>query len=200
MIGQRFGRLIILEYLRKNGKKHVKCKCQCGTVKTFSLHNVRNGNTQSCGCLRRESIAKALTTHGMCNTSEYKTWTGILARCTNRNRKAYPHYGGRGITVCEEWHRSFEAFLNDMGMKPFESAQIDRIDNNKGYYPQNCRWTTPKRNSNNRRNNRLLTFNGMTKTMAEWVEYTGMPYSTIETRRRRGWSAERILTDIALKG
>ena len=91
--------------------------------------------------------------HGMYNTFEYKVWHAMIQRSTNINHKQYSNYGGRGITVCKKWLNSFTAFYNDMGKKPFPKAQIDRIDNDKGYYKDNCRWVSNTENQHNKRNN-----------------------------------------------
>lgn len=110
---------------------------------------------------------------------------------------AYPNYGGRGIAVCERWLNSPQAFLDDMGMKPTPKHEIDRIDNDGNYEPGNCRWATRKENDRNRRNNRLLTLNGETLTLAEWAEHSGVPDDTLRHRLGVGWSVERaILTPV----
>ena len=140
---QRFGKLIALEYSHtEKGKSSTWiCRCDCGRISKVELSSLRSGNTQSCGCLRLERIAKSNSTHGKSKTSEYYAWDNMIQRCVNPNNPEYKNYGGRGISVCEEWRNSFELFLQDMGLKPKEKFSLDRIDNDKGYYKENCRWT-----------------------------------------------------------
>jgi hypothetical protein len=142
-IGTKFGRLeVISESFKMENKdgweNAVKVKCECGVIKSiFKERLTASKGTRSCGCLIRESIN---TTHKQTGTKTYITWIGLLGRCENKNNAKYKNYGGRGITVCERWHK-FENFYKDMGEKP-EGLQIDRIDVNKGYYKDNCRWVT----------------------------------------------------------
>jgi hypothetical protein len=117
----------------------------------------------------------------------------MRTRCTNPNVPNYKDYGGRGIAVCERW-RSFEAFLADMGPRPGLGYSIERINNDGDYEPGNCRWADRAQQSNNRRNNRLLTWNGETKTLAEWSRTTGLDYAALLARLNRGWSVERALS------
>lgn len=121
----------------------------------------------------------------------YRTWSGMIQRCKNPNEPAFNRYGGRGITVCDDW-LNFEGFLADMGERP-KGKSLDRIDNNGGYCPENCRWATRKEQSNNTRTNRRITYKGKTKTLAEWSRCTGIKPSTLRTRLWRGWSIRRAL-------
>ena len=116
----------------------------------------------------------------------------MIARCYNPNNAAYNRYGGRGITVCKRW-RKFENFLADMGNRPSSKYSIDRIDNSGNYTRENCKWSTMKEQCRNRRNNRLLTLNGETHCVAEWVDIVGIRSDTIRARLKRGWSVERAL-------
>ncbi len=122
----------------------------------------------------------------------YKVWSSIIQRCTNPRNAKYQDYGGRGITVCERW-RDFDHFYKDVGPKPFQGAQIDRIDNDKGYLPGNVRWATRQENQRNRRANHTLTCKGVTRCIQEWSEVTGIKPNTILTRIRRGWRPEQAL-------
>lgn len=122
-------------------------------------------------------------------TAEYRAWQCMITRCENSNSINYAEYGGSGITVCERWRNSFAAFLEDMGLKPGPEYTLDRYPNPAGNYePGNCRWATPKQQARNRRTNLLLTYNGQTKTLAEWAERTGFRGGTIKRRLERGWS------------
>jgi len=122
----------------------------------------------------------------------YKVWSSMIQRCTNHRNAKYPEYGGRGISVCDRW-MDFDLFYLDMGDKPFPDAQLDRINNDKGYEPGNVRWVSRKENQRNRRANHQLTFNGATKCLVEWEEETGIKANTILTRIRRGWTAGESL-------
>lgn len=137
-VGDKFGRLEVLEDLGAiNKNTRFRCRCKCGNIKTIIGCNLRSGHTISCGCLRVETI----TTHGMARTPSYIIWVAMIQRCTNPDNISYKNYGGRGITVCEEWRNSFEAFFKDMGQKP-DGLSIDRIKNELGYFKENCRWAT----------------------------------------------------------
>ena len=124
-------------------------------------------------------------------TTTYKSWAQMLGRCRNINNHNYSYYGGRGIIVCERW-LSFDNFLTDMGER-LKGTSIDRIDNNKGYFKANCRWTTHKEQCRNRTSNRVFTYQGQTKILIEWVEYYGKDYGLVTRRMRRGWTIGEAL-------
>ena len=151
MTGKRFGRLVVLREAGRDNDRNVlwKCLCDCGNIKVVSGRHLRTDNTKSCGCLHIELLTQSNTTHGMTGTPEYIIWAGMIKRCTNKNSEAYRYYGGRGIKVCDRW-LSFENFYKDMGDRP-EGLSIDRKDNDKGYYLENCRWATPVEQASNRR-------------------------------------------------
>jgi hypothetical protein len=130
----------------------------------------------------------------------YSIWCGMKNRCYNRNEPTYPYYGGRGITVCEDWRLSFAFFWADMGPRPSPRHSLDRIDNDGPYSPDNCRWATRSEQSGNRRNNITLTHNGETTFAKEWARRVGLSYETLLHRLDRGWSAERALTTPARAG
>jgi hypothetical protein len=117
----------------------------------------------------------------------------MIQRCTNPRQKCYYLYGDRGIKVCEQW-RKFENFLQDMGEPPTDKHQIDRIDNDGDYCPQNCRWVTPKQNGQNKRNNHILTWNGMSKCISQWADELNIPSATLRMRILREWSIDKVLT------
>jgi hypothetical protein len=125
---------------------------------------------------------------------EYAIWNNLIARCTNPNNSRYARYGGRGIVVCERWAADFVNFLADMGRRPSPAHSIDRIDNDCGYGPDNCRWATRKEQCRNRSSSRFLEFRGEAKTSAEWAEDLGIGQSTLHFRLKQGWSVERALT------
>jgi hypothetical protein len=193
LTGDRFGRLEVIEKSPKvgNGKKkraYWLCQCDCGKKHTVRSDGLTSGDTTSCGCYSREQS----TTHGMRNTLVYRKWIALNSRCNNPKNASYSDYGERGITVCDRWSK-FENFLEDMGLPPSAKHQIDRVDNEGNYEPSNCRWATPKQNSNNKRNNVVITHNGLTMTMREWSEYAGIGYSTFQYRLSVGWSMVKAL-------
>ena len=156
-LGQRFGRLWVIAMARMGDHAACICLCDCGREKTIRWSSLKIGFTRSCGCLASEGVAKRNFRHGDCTkgvSREWTVWHMIHQRCENTNNKAYRWYGGRGITVCERWN-TFENFLSDMGRRPGPKMQIDRIDNDGNYTAGNCKWSTPKENSNNRRPHNL---------------------------------------------
>lgn len=194
MIGKVFGRLTPILECGKNssGQYRYLCVCDCGESKVITGSLMLQGKVLSCGCLRREMISAKNTKHNGCGTVMYKTWTGMKTRCTNPNSKAYANYGGRGIAFDPAW-ADFAAFVSDMGERP-DGCTLERIDNDKGYSKDNCKWATTAEQSRNTRQNVNLTFNGKTQCMTDWANELFIPYPTIQDRVRRGWSVEKILT------
>lgn len=182
--GDVFGRLTVLGRApSRNGRTFWHCKCECGNECEVSGQEMARTNrpgAKSCGCLRKELHKERVTTHGMSHSSEFSIWGNILDRCRNPNSHSYANYGGRGITICKEWEK-FETFYADMGPRP-SGHSLDRIDNDKGYSKENCRWATAKEQNNNRRSNVNLTIGDETKTIAGWSEATGVNVNTIQKR------------------
>lgn len=193
MIGTKRGRLTVCRVERGIGKPRLLCKCDCGRDVSIIASHVRTGHTQSCGCLHAELLVSRGITHGESYSPEYVVWTGIKQRCFNSADETFKRYGARGIALCPRWH-DFATFLSDMGRRPSVNHSIERIDNNGDYEPSNCRWATDKEQSNNRRNNRYVTYNGLTMTLAQWSERTGIKQHTIRARLERGWSEDNALT------
>lgn len=135
-----------------------------------------------------------MKTHGLTYTPEYSAWCKMKFRCKNKKFKQHKDYGARGIKVCRQWESSFQSFLRDMGKKPFPSAQLDRIDNNSGYSPRNCRWTDSKTQQRNRRSNRLITIGFQTKPMSAWADESGIRLGTIWWRIEAGWAPDEAVS------
>lgn len=187
LTGQRFGRLTVLkradDLIQPSGQHKTQwlCKCDCGNVLTVQGNNLKNGHTKSCGCYLTDNPSHAK--HNKCSTRLYKCWKHIKQRCYDKKAKGYADYGGREITVCDEWLHDFQAFYDwamTNGYK--DDLTIDRIDNNKGYSPDNCRWATKKEQANNKRNNHLITYNGKTQTLAQWADELHTNYKKLYSR------------------
>lgn len=204
--GRRSGRLSVLRMSRKEKVYETGtttriwwlCRCDCGVEVELTGSNLRNGQ-QSCGCAKSELCADANIKHGQSRkmtgsvTPEYRTWCKIKERCHNQSDHAFPDYGGRGIVVCSEWLHDFERFRADMGTKPTSDHQIERIDNDGPYSLENCKWATRVEQANNKRNNVFLTYEGESRTIAEWARVLGVKRGTIAARVDRGWGADRVI-------
>lgn len=197
MIGVRVGRLEVISRAKNTSQNKAQwlCKCDCGNEIVVSRRHLIDSSTLSCGCYAKEIASQCHTKHGMKGTRLYRIWAGMKDRCLNHKSKYWHMYGGRGIDVCDEWKNSFESFMYwSMSNGYKDDLTIDRIENDKGYYPSNCRWATYKEQENNRRNNRLIQFGGETHTISEWEEITGIDSCLISQRLYYGWSIERALT------
>jgi hypothetical protein len=198
MVGQRFGRLVVVAYAGRVSatcrSSLWRCLCDCGGEKVTVRQSLMNGRTRSCGCYASEkatALGKTMATHGMSKTRIYGVWQGMRQRCNDPKDPSYGNYGGRGIAVCDRWS-SFENFLADMGARP-AGGTLERKDVNGPYSPDNCCWATVKEQANNRRTNRVLTLDGESMTIAQWAQRLGLPESRLYARLYRGWSAERVL-------
>ena len=196
LTGRRFGRLVVIgrapNHICPGGSYAIawNCVCDCGNHVVVLANSLRNGNNKSCGCYRKEYRIK----HNMRNTRLYNIWANMRQRCNNTHNRQYADYGGRGITICDEW-AEFETFYEwAMASSYNDSLSIDRIDNNGGYSPDNCRWASNATQSNNRRSCVNITYRGETKTLAQWAKALGMSDSALRTRLRKGWSLEKALT------
>ena len=196
LLGERFGRLLVLRYVgvNKHRQRMWQCLCDCGTVAVVRGLTLRSGSTASCGCYRRICAV----THGRSRngTPEYRIWAAMLGRCKSDGHR---NYGGRGIRVCKRWE-SFENFYADMGPRPSPKHSLDRENNDGDYTPENCRWATKKEQDRNRRTNRLITYGGETKPLVSWAEKIGIHPAALSWRLDHGWELEDVMTTPSRKG
>lgn len=181
LIGQRFNRLLVVEKIGTiNQKVMWKCKCDCGNFVNVHTSNLRSNRVKSCGCYKLDKLVKRSTKHNQRHTRLYEVWKSLKQRCLNSNSNAYKNYGGRGITICEEWKNDFQLFY-DWSMKNGykKGLTIDRINNNDSYKPNNCRWVTRQAQANNTRTNRYIEYNGIIHTISEWSRILNISYSKL---------------------
>ena len=188
--GQKFGRLTAIEKTnKKNSKGYLwYCKCDCGNICYTNSYRLRSGHTKSCGCITKK--------HGFFGTRIYKIWDSMKQRCYNPKCDAYMNYGGRGITICDEWKNDFMSFCNwSMNNGYSDNLTIDRIDVNGNYEPSNCRWADDIIQHNNTRKNPHFEYKGEIHTIPEWSRITGLNINTIKERIfKYHWSIEDSLT------
>lgn len=190
-IGQRFGSWTVEEKL--DYKQKYKCRCDCGRTRNIRVYDLTKSKTTAC---RSCSLSATKRTHGMVNTSEYNSWSHMIQRTTNPKNKDYKNYGGRGITVCDLWRDSFEAFYMMMGPKPSPDYTIERVDYNKGYEPGNCTWASREDQTRNKRDNIHVELFGDRLTVSQWGrdERTPVDAQTIYKRIARGWDPVEAVT------
>lgn len=191
LVGQNFGRLTVIRFHHSDEKnRYWECKCSCGNTILCTTGRLRSGNTRSCGCLRKETSIK----NGIKNVKydgeakgKYKRllriYYAMLHRCYNKNDSCYHHYGGRGISVCDEWKNDYFTFKKwalDNGYN--DNLTIDRLDHNGNYEPNNCKWATWTEQQNNKSNNKYLTYKGETKTLAQWCRELNLNYARTKAR------------------
>jgi hypothetical protein len=170
----------------------VRCKCVCGNEVIVRKPHFINNHTKSCGCLNKEKTSQLNKTHGLSKSSTYKSWTAMIQRCINKNFTNFDNYGGRGIKVCDRWLK-FDNFLLDMGIKPNKDYQIDRIDNNKNYEINNCKWSSRIENCNNKNNNVKYNYKGQLLSVTEISRQSGITRSRISNwKNRSNYSVEKI--------
>lgn len=200
--GKRFGRLTAIEFTGKRTKPSGNAiwlfQCDCGnlTERPIPPSKIKN---PSCGCYVRDRASTLNKTHGGRHDRLYLVWMDMRRRCFDKKDKGYKHYGGRGITVCNEW-KDYEVFRKWAYSNGYdETAQshkctIDRIDVNGNYEPQNCRWVDNKAQCNNRRNNRMIEYRGRVQTLRQWSDELGFSYSLVSKRLYAGWNVEKAFT------
>lgn len=200
--GRKWGRLTALSLVKREPKQNNHAwlfRCDCGAEKTIGIKSVRSGNTASCGCLAGEVLAARNTTHGMSrqHPREYRSWKDMRSRCCCPTDTDYANYGGRGITVCARW-QSFAAFFEDLGERPAEHT-LDRIDVNRGYSPENCRWAPAEVQANNKRSNFIITHDGRSQTLQQWADETGIQRETLKWRVTQQWPMEKVFCPTDLR-
>ena len=190
MTGNRYASLIALRPSgsAKSGDLKWQFRCDCGSEFEANGYYARSGKIISCKKCGLERTRIASVKHGLSETPEFYIWTGIHTRCYNQNATSYKNYGARGVVICDRWKDSFENFLLDMGERPSNNHSIDRIDNDGNYSPENCKWSTPKEQANNKRNNVKVTIDGVTKNISAWKHEFGMNVSAASFRRVHGLS------------
>lgn len=193
-----FGRLWVRQIIPTNKGIFWFCQCVCGGDTITSTNKLKSGHTTTCGCKQRESITERNTTHDLSHTPEYQIYRGMMSRCYSETSDASFHYQERGITVCERWRNSVEAFCSDMGPRPTPKHTLERINNDGNYEPGNCKWATYTEQALNRRAPRrtgihLLTAHGKTQNISRWCEELGISSTLLHMRIRRGWPLERVL-------
>lgn len=195
LTGQRFGKLVVLNYDHSKNGAYYLCKCDCGKNKIIKGTSLTRGLTSSCGCKSRKMSLERSTKHGMSNTRLYRIRMGMIDRCYKENATSYPKYGAKGVSVCQEWLDDFMNFYNwamENGYR--DDLTLDRIDPSGNYEPNNCRWATYKEQANNTKSTVFLTYKGETKPASEWSKIVGISQSAITQRKNRGWTDEECLT------
>lgn len=203
IVGKKFNRLTVLYFDHKkphpNSTKgyfyFYKCQCECSNITIVKRERLINGETKSCGCYGKEIRRELLATKRILSHRLYDIWQGIKTRCYDVNCEKYPHYGGRGIIMCDNWKTNFDNFYNWAIVNGYrDDLTIERINVNGNYEPFNCTWANAKTQANNRTNNHLIYFNNQTHTLSEWAEIIKINRSTLWYRLKRGWTVERAFT------
>lgn len=189
LTGQVFGDLTVIE---ECGRRHSeilwRCKCSCGNIYEVNGYNLRTGKSNNCGCKTNERISKKNTKHGATNTRLYSIYQNMITRCYNPNSESYSYCGGKGIKICDEWLNK-DGFINfqnwSINNGYNDNLSIDRINNDKGYKPDNCRWVTMQVQQNNRTNNHMININGECDTMANWARKLDIKYEQLQYFERK---------------
>lgn len=197
LIGKRFARLTVLRRfgITKYSCSIMECRCDCGNVVNRKASSLIMGKTNSCGCLWLENLRIVLVKHGAKHTPEYNIWRAMKQRCLNPNNKAFKNYGGRGITICENWKNSFSLFIKDIGLRPSAKHSIERINNDGNYELSNCKWATREEQDCNKRTNRIVTFLGKSQPLSAWCRELGVKRELVQYRiDKLGWTTEMAFT------
>lgn len=199
--GKKINYLSVLYFGEKIGNKNYwVCQCVCGTIKSISADKLNANRAKSCGCLKNQLSAKARIKHGFSNTRLSRILNGIIQRCNNPNLKNYNNYGGRGISICNEWvnnKSSFYKWAIDNGYN--DNLEIDRINVNGNYEPNNCRWVDLKTQARNKRTSKVISYGSDKLTVAEWCEKINISQKCFFQRSKLGWDIKKIIETPVLK-
>ena len=194
-IGERYGRWTIIKAVPSYKKvRRFQCKCDCGTIRDVNITTIVHGKSKSCGCSNKERAKYLNYKNGLYKTRLHCIWQNMTQRCYNPKREEYSRYGGKGISICEEWHHDFKSFYDwsiDNGYA--DNLSIDRINGSGNYEPSNCRWATISQQNCNLSSNHLITYCGETKPIAVWSRELGFNHKTLEKRIKK-WGVERAFT------
>lgn len=194
LTGQKFALLTVISRAENGSKGNAywNCKCDCGNHTVVSGSNLRSGAVKSCGCL----LHKGKDTHHLSNTRLYRIWNAIIQRCNNKDHWAFKYYGEKGIRVCKEWESDFMTFYRwAINNGYLDGLTIDRIDNTKDYYPENCRWVDRKVQANNRTFCKMIEYKGKTQNLMQWCEELNLNYKRVHSRLYRlGWTFEEAIS------
>lgn len=193
--GKKFGRWSVVSFAGRFKRKATwNCRCDCGTERLITSTALVSGQSSSCGCYRAEVAARRAKKHGLSGNPLLCVWHSMISRCHKPGSSGYEGYGARGISVCDRWRNSVQAFIDDMGPRPTNKHSIDRIDNNGNYEPTNCRWATNREQSLNSTRPRMVTIDGETRCLKEWCSVLGICYFNLFKRIRKGETAIEIFT------
>lgn len=189
--GNKYGMLTPIEYI---GKQKWLCRCECGKQSVHYAHHLKHGDVKSCGCMSEKWREESRGFHQESSTRLYHIWTSMKQRCYNSSHEGYKWYGGKGIKVCEEWLEYLPFMKWAMSNGYADNLMLDRIDGNKDYCPENCRFVTQIQQANNKCNNKYIEFDGERLTYSQWARKTGLSKQLIRRRILSGWSAKDCLT------
>lgn len=208
LTGQKFGRLTCVAFVGRNKEYDALwlCRCACGKEHTTRAGTLLNGHTKSCGCLQREMVGKAHTTHGLYydengkRSKLSKAWDSMKRRCLNSKELYYRYYGGRGISICKQWmdYKNFHDWAIKNGYR--DGLTIERIDVNGNYEPGNCKWIPKGEQSRNRRGRHIIFYMGQSRMLTEWGNILNIDPKVLSNRLRRGWSVERAFNQSLRRG
>ena len=188
-VGEKYSMITIIGKTYRNDKLMYVGQCECKTVKLYYLSNLKRGRTTNCGCVHYKKVSEALRKVPKDGERLYSIYTNMKTRCYNENTKIYDRYGKHGVKICDEWLEDFMNFYNwAMANGYSKEFTIDRIDNNKGYYPDNCRWASAYTQCHNRTNSWIIEIDGVKKPAKEWCDINGINYKTAANRRYKGWN------------
>lgn len=200
IIGNKYGRLTVQKLAYKKSRRlYYTCLCKCGCKVDVRKDQLTRGVTKSCGCLQKDiakkTMAKSMKKYGLSNHPLNRVFNSMKQRCYNKNNKGFKHYGGRGISICNEWINDFKAFYNWAIENGYKSGlSIDRIDVNGNYTPKNCRFVSMKIQNINKESNVFIEYKGETRTLSEWCDKLNLKYTTTYMRLNRGWDVEKAFS------